>query len=395
MQTNRIFTREAADHTVFTRDVALTPQSWKAEQRTFSVVVSTGADVERRDHKGVYIERPSIDQNWRALIGAPVLNAHQRSDIKNILRGVTDISVVGKEVRATIRMSKSPEGEAAVQAALEGHLRGISFGYRIDSTKESSENGKRIVTITKLTPIELSLVPIPADPGSVIRGSNQMDPQTAQQTDPPPLTDRAAINVEIRTIARTLGLPQTFVDTQIDQGATIDAVRAAAIASLANRSANITYATAPISGHDSNDPAWRSRAIGGAIAARMIGGAPAEESREFVGLSLVEMCRDLLRQRGLPTHGSAGVIVERALTSSDFPALMSDAANRSMRLRYEAVPSALKRVAKQITAPDFRTIHKIQLSSAPTLKPVNQANTNGAVSLTPKRRWRWQPSAAS
>ena len=116
------------------------------------------------------------------------------------------------------------------------------------------------------------------------------------------------------------------MDTQIDQGATIDAVRAAAIESLAKRSPNITYATASISGHDSNDPAWRSRAMGAAITARMTGCDPAEESREFVGLSLVEMCRDLLRQRGLPTMGSAGVVVERALTSSDFPALMSDAA---------------------------------------------------------------------
>ena len=97
MQTNRIFYREASDHTVFTRDVALTPQSWNAEQRTFSVVVSTGADVERRDHKGIYLERPSIDQNWRALVGSPVLNAHQRTDIKNILGSVMDVAVVAKK----------------------------------------------------------------------------------------------------------------------------------------------------------------------------------------------------------------------------------------------------------------------------------------------------------
>ena len=236
--------------------------------------------------------------------------------------------------------------------------------------KSSTEGGKRIVTITKLTPIEISLVPIPADPAAVIRGDSTMP---GNVTAGPSVENRAAINIEIRSIAKTLGLPQTFVDSQIDAGASIDAVRAAAIDALAKRSPNLTYATASISGHDANDPAWRSRAIGGAITARMIGQALAEESREFAGLSLVEMCRDLLKQRGLSTLGSAGVIVERALTSSDFPALMSDAANRSMRLRYEAVPSALKKVAKQITAPDFRTIHKIQLSSAPTLLPVNEA----------------------
>ena len=154
---HRIFTRDAADAGVFTRDVTLSPSSWNAEQRTFSVVVSSGADVPRQAARGAYIERPDINQNWRALVGSPVLNSHQRTDLKHILGSVIDVAVVGNQVHATIRMSKSPEGEAAVQAALEGHLRGISFGYRIDSTKESTENGKRIVTITKLTPIEISL----------------------------------------------------------------------------------------------------------------------------------------------------------------------------------------------------------------------------------------------
>ncbi len=145
---HRIFTRDAADAGVFTRDVTLSPSSWNAEQRTFSVVVSSGADVVRQDARGPYIERPDINQNWRQLVGAPVLNSHQRNDIKNILGSVTDVSVVGQQVHATIRMSKSPEGEAAVQAAREGHLRGISFGYRIDATKESVEGGRRIVLAT-------------------------------------------------------------------------------------------------------------------------------------------------------------------------------------------------------------------------------------------------------
>jgi hypothetical protein len=136
---NRFFTRDAADANVFTRDISLSPQSWNAEARTFSVVVSSGADVERRDHKGAYIERPSIDQNWRALVGSPILNAHQRTDIKNILGSVIDVAVVGKEVHATIRMSKSPEGEAAVQAALEGHLRGGKGGDICRA--DSHENG--------------------------------------------------------------------------------------------------------------------------------------------------------------------------------------------------------------------------------------------------------------
>ena len=36
----RFFTREAPDQNVFTRDVTFSSQSWNAEARTFSVVVS-------------------------------------------------------------------------------------------------------------------------------------------------------------------------------------------------------------------------------------------------------------------------------------------------------------------------------------------------------------------
>jgi hypothetical protein len=82
--------------------------------------------------------------------------------------------------------------------------------------------------------------------------------------------------------------------------------------------------------------------------------------------------------------GSPGVIVERAMTTSDLPALMGDAIGRSMRLAYEAVPSALKQVARQRTAPDFRMQHRIQLSAAPRLERVNEGGefVYGAISDT-------------
>jgi Caudovirus prohead serine protease len=368
MQTLKVFTRDAADANVFTRDISLNPSSWNAEQRTFSVVVTSGADVPRVDARGPYLERPSMDQNWRALVGSPVLNAHNRTDIKNILGSVIDVAVHGREVRATIRMSKSAEGEAAVQAALEGHLRGISFGYRIDATKESIESGQRVVTITKLTPVEISLVPIPADPLAVIRG--------ATGNNEPVITDRAGINAEIRQIARTAQLPQSWIDSQIDGSSTVEATRAAAFAHLQLRSAaaeSIRVASTGIGGHDATDPEWRVRTIGEALYCRMSGTAPSEAARPFAGLSLVEIARDTLRLRGLSTTGSPATIMERALlTTSDLPAIMADSVNRTMRQAYTAAPSGLKRVARQSTARDFRAKFRIQMSSAPTLLPVNE-----------------------
>jgi len=47
---------------------------------------------------------------------------------------------------------------------------------------------------------------------------------------------RAAINVEIRSIARTAGLDDAWANSHIDNEAALDAVRAAALTAMAERS---------------------------------------------------------------------------------------------------------------------------------------------------------------
>lgn len=327
------------------RDMQLSAQSWNAEARPFEVIVSSGAGVVRRDARGVYTERIDVNQDWSALRGAPVLNSHQRNDIKNILGSVIAVRVTVDQVVATIRMSKSPEGEAAVQAALEGHLRGVSFGYKIDATKESTEGGRRVVTVTRLTPVELSLVPVGADPAATTRGSN-MDPIITSQDPPAPLLDRATLNAEIRSIARISGLPQTWVDAQIDGDSTVEAARAGAFEAMQARSAaaaSIRVATASIGGHDASDPEWRRATIGEALHVRMSGGAPSEQARPFVGLSMIELARDALHQRNLSTTGSPSAIVERALSTSDLPL------HHGRRARSDR-PASLRARAKRIEA---------------------------------------------
>jgi HK97 family phage prohead protease len=374
MQMHRkIFTR-AEPAELLLREATFGARSWNEAERTFEVTFAAGADVERMDPRGAYRERLDLNQDWTSFRGAPVLNSHKRSDVGDILGSVTSAQTVGNEARATIRMSKRPEAEAVVQDILAGHVRAVSVGYVVDSWKDSTESGKRVRTAAKWTPKELSIVAVAADSGAHIRGSH-MDIQT---TGGATLTDRAAINAEIRSIAKTAGLPQSWVDSQIDAPSpSVEVSRAAAFVALQLRSAaanSIRVATASIGGHDATDPEWRARTIGEAIYCRMSGTAPSEAARPFAGLSLVEIARDTLRLRGLSTSGSPATIMERALLStSDLPAIMADSVNRTMRQAYTAAPSGLKRVARATTARDFRTKHRIQMTSAPTLLPVNEA----------------------
>ena len=364
---HRFFTR-ADTAELLLREATFGARSWNETERTFEVVFAAGAGVERMDPRGAYPERLDLNQDWSSFRGAPVLNSHKRNDVGDILGSVISAQTVGGEARAVIRMSKRAEAQAVVEDILAGHIRGVSVGYTVDKWTDSSEGGKRVRTAAKWTPKELSIVAVPADAGAVFR-SQQMDIQTAGGS---PLSDRAAINQQIREMARTAGLPQTWIDSQIDGSATVEAARAAAFASLQLRAAAADSIRVASVGFSSDDPEWRRNTIGEALHCRMAGVTPSEAARPFAGLSMIELARDCLRVRNLSTTGSPGVIVERALSTSDLPYLMGDALDRTMRGAYQLAPSTLKRVSRQVTARDFRKRHRLQMSSAPTLEQVNE-----------------------
>jgi hypothetical protein len=270
--------------TLFTRAATIGAQSWNEEARTLDVVFATSNPVERQDYKGTYLERLDMQQDWAPFIGAPVLDSHKRGALGDVLGSVIAAKTVGNEGRATIQISKRRKAAAIVEDIIGGHIRGVSVGYRVMEWKDSTEGGKRVRTATKWSPAELSIVAVGADPGAAIR-SQQMETQAREtNTDHSVIENRAPINIEIRGIAKVAGLPQTWTDSQIDAGATIEAARAAAFAAMQARSAaadSIRTATAGISGHDVNDPEWRIRTIGEAIHCRMSGTAPSDAARPY------------------------------------------------------------------------------------------------------------------
>jgi HK97 family phage prohead protease len=367
--------------TLFTRAAPIGAKSWNEEARTLDVVFATSNPVERQDYKGAFLERLDMQQDWTPFIGAPVLDSHKRGALGDVLGSVIAAKTVGNEGRATIQISKRRKAAAIVDDIKAGHIRGVSVGYRVAEWKDSTEDGKRVRTATKWSPAELSIVAVGADPGATIRMASE-----TITTDPPVIENRAAINVEIRGIAKVAGLPQTWTDSQIDTGATIEAARAAAFAAMQARSAaadSIRTATASVTGHDSSDPEWRVRTIGEAIHCRMSGTAPSEAARPYAELTLLEIAKDCLRARGLSTTGNPAQVMERSLIStSDLPALMADAVNRTLRQAYAAAPSGLKRISRQRTARDFRMLHRIQVSAAATLLPVNESGEFHSSPLT-------------
>jgi hypothetical protein len=100
-----------------------------------------------------------------------------------------------------------------------------------------------------------------------------------------------------------------------------------------------------------------------------------EGARPYVGYTLRELMRRCLELRGVRTEGmSVNRMWERTFEAGgDLPAIVLDAANKSLRAAYESTPRTFVPFTKRGVAPDFKNINRIQLSGAPSLDLI-QAN---------------------
>jgi len=366
---------------LLTRRAALAPASADREARTVEVIWSTGAPVRRRDMAGQYIERLSLapeSVDLSRLQGASVLDAHRQSAVRDVLGSVQSAAVDGQRGTAVIRFSARPEVEPLWQDVLSGILRHVSVGYSVEEWAETTEEGARVLTAVRWTPHEISLVPTPADPGAHIRMENNMpDDIRSTVANDNGANIRATINTEIRSIARIAGLDQPWIDGQIDAAADADTARRAAFEALATRSAP-TIRTEQVRvemGDSQDDPALRTRQMGEALYARINPRHElSEPARRYAYATPVEMAKELLTLRGESTMAlSPATLVTRALhTTSDFPIILGNTVGRVLRDAYQAAPSGIRRLGRQTSARDFRSVNKIMLGEAPLLEKLNE-----------------------
>lgn len=249
-----------------------------------------------------------------------------------MLGSVQSAAVDGQRGTALIRFSARPEVEPLWQDVLSGILRHVSVGYLVDEWAETAESGTRVLTAVRWTPHEISLVPTPADPGAHIRMETHMTDRTITSALPETQT-RAAINTEIRSIARIAGLDQSWIDGQIDAAADADTARRAAFEALATRSAP-TIRTEQVRvemGDSQDEPSLRARQMGEALYARINPRHDlSEPARRYAYATPVDMAKELLTLRGEPTMAlSPASLVTRALhTTSDFPIILGNTVGR-------------------------------------------------------------------
>lgn len=159
------------------------PKTIDEEQRTVEVIWTTGARVRRR---GVFTddfdEELSLDDDavdlGRLNAGAPLLNAHNGFELSAVVGVVERAWIQGpkgrREGRALVRFSDRADVEPIWSDLKRGILRNISVGYEVNEwEKVERRHDVPLMRAKRWNPLELSLVPIPADPGAQVRSKGE------------------------------------------------------------------------------------------------------------------------------------------------------------------------------------------------------------------------------
>lgn len=338
------------------------PDTVNVEARTVDVVWTTGAQVKRSDWaRGDYIEELSLTPGHvrldRLNAGAPLLNSHENGSLSAVIGVVERAWIEGGEGRATVRFSDRPEVEPIWRDVQAGILRNISVGYRVHKTERDDSGAIPVERAIDWEPFELSLVPIPADPGAQTRSqpnptNKESDMAHAidnnQQTTEMPLDRRERQRcAQILDACHKAGLDPEVSQQLIADGVPLDQARAQIIDAMHHRT------------HDGQPKCQRrfsdasddyNRSSQNALQRGIMAAAERDEAIDL---------DDLLRREGVqgrtPLERIENAILKRGMTSTtDLPALLLGGMEARMLQRYPVQQGGILQAANIETIPDFR-----------------------------------------
>lgn len=407
------------------------------DKRTVDVVFSTGAGVRRMDWwtGERYIEELSLDPAHvrleRLNAGGPLLAVHNQWELRAVVGVIEDGSARIESGQGVARVrfdTDDEEAERAFRKVANKIVRNVSVGYivhRYLKIDAEQQGGLPIWRAIDWEPLEISLVPVPADAGAQVRSalppeklaevrvypcefitpagaaaeqptSRKEIPMTEKVNPPVPAADpnagtqqvvearaeatsaeRARI-AEINRRVHAAGLgddAEPLAKRLIDDGSSVDAACRAIVDAIAEKKpAPKVNATRTVEVVEDERMKLRA-AVSSALVHRVNprGELPNNGAGDFRYMGLARIAEEVLRREGVSVRGLApSEIVTRAMHStSDFAYILADASNKRLRQAYqENVPSYMRWARRAPNAPDFKTINVTQLSGAPDLQKV-------------------------
>ena len=167
----------------FGRDAEVRAASYDEAENTVEVIWTTGAAVRRYSwREGVHYNEilevtPEAVRLDRLNAGAPLLDAHMDYSLWNVIGAVVPGSarIEGGKGYAKVKLSSAAGDADTVGKIKDGIIRNISVGYAIHRVEKTviGEGQDEEWRVVDWEPLEISAVPIPADPGSQIRKTEQ------------------------------------------------------------------------------------------------------------------------------------------------------------------------------------------------------------------------------
>ncbi len=354
-------------------DATMAPASFDPEARTVEATIATTAPVTRRDARGTFAEVLDFTTlDLTNMAGLPVLDSHSRASVLHTMGTVDSVRVEGDKLIAKLRLSAADDVTPVLQRIADGTLRGCSIGYRVTRWTENQSGGTRTRRPAEWALTEVTLTSNPADPAATLRHKKEAGmADDVIETTPADDAEKTR-RTEIRSLVRSAGLEPQIADDLIDAGADLTRAKAEIFDAQQNRqrSAPIIRSHAPAN----DDPAVITRRQTDAVAYRMAGGELPDDARQYVNMSLREMAVESLSREGVSTRGMSAdeVFTRAAHTSSDFPLVVSNAANKVALDTYKAAESPLKTLCRQRTLPNFKESNAIRLGDMGRLEPLSE-----------------------
>jgi HK97 family phage prohead protease len=174
-----------------TRTVEVTPLELRAtiatdtvdeENRTVEIIWTTGARVLRASWDiGAFWEELSLESKHVRMDridsgAAPLLNTHSQWDLRDVIGVVESGRLQKKQGTAKVRFAKAeddPEADKIFRKVKDKIIRNVSVGYRVHKMEKVEDGADKtpVYRVTDWTPYEISIVPIGADAGAMVRSS--------------------------------------------------------------------------------------------------------------------------------------------------------------------------------------------------------------------------------
>lgn len=411
------------------------PETVDRENRTVEIVFTTGQSGERYDYwdDTAYLEVLEVSdkavRTERLDKGLSIIDSHNRyAGISGVLGVTEEWRIESGKLIGTARFSKNQQ--AVFDDVDDGILRHVSLGYRVHEWNIVKAKAGAIETRTAVSwePLELSIVPVSFETENGMRTAeaeranqatyavkfNYEEASTMTEEEKRALEEKRIADEASRAAAekraaeekriaaekqekqdaesvrgqlpayleasRAAGLGDDVAIEAFTRGDSLDDHRAAVLNKLAE-----TRTAAQVKGHAQHFTSDQRqdhgeafvRSAGEYLQARTSKQASSKLSdgaREFSGMTLFDMGRELLLARGERVYGmSRQKIAERALHStSDFSMLLENVMNKNLLEAYAETPRTFQELGRKSTVNDFRDKHLYRLGDAPDLLPLNE-----------------------